>query len=64
MTGASFCNSRADISHSDVQRFLPPHLKPGLPVSTYLKDEKDQNVKRLQLERAWLPLTAVRLCPR
>lgn len=50
--GRFFVIMRADISHSDVQRFSPPHLKPGLPVSTYLKDEKDQSVRRGQLEKS------------
>jgi hypothetical protein len=50
--GRFFVIVRANISHSDVQRFSPPHLKPGLPVSTYLKDEKDQSVRRVQLEKS------------
>lgn len=44
--GRFFVIVRADISHPDMQRFSPPPVKPGLPVSTYLKNEKDQNVRR------------------
>src|SRR5256885_13669160 len=50
--GRFFVIVRADISHPDVQSFSPPRLKPGLPVSTYLKNEKDQSVRRVQLEKS------------
>jgi hypothetical protein len=50
--GRFFVIVRADISHPDVQRFSPPTLKPGLPVSIYQKNEKDQSLKRAQLEKS------------
>jgi hypothetical protein len=50
--GRFFVIVRTDVSHPDVQRFSPPHLEPGLPVPTYLKNEKDQSVRRVQLEKS------------
>lgn len=50
--GRFFVIMRADVSHSDVQRLSPPHLSPGLPVSIYLKNEKDQSVRRVELQKS------------
>jgi hypothetical protein len=50
--GRFFVIVRAEVSHPDVQRFSPPQLEPGLPVSAYLKNEKDQSARRAQLQKS------------